>query len=181
MEEPLLTHKRATLTQRWTDAVLNTYPADSARFMRRQKDAFANPGGHLVRQCIEALVDALEQGVEVAKVDAALEGLLKLRTLQDFTPAQAVQFVFIAKTILREELSLPAGDPSWERWDTRIDALALVAFDVYMRCREKVYEVRYNQLKKLNHVMLERANRPATHARSSGSSEWEPNDRGDEG
>ena len=51
-----------------------------------------------------------------------------------------------------------------------------------MGCREKVYEVRYNQLKKLNHVMLERANRgDARAAKRRASQETEPDDRGDEG
>ena len=62
-----------------------------------------------------------------------------------------------------------------------VDALLLVGFDVYMRCREKVYEVRYDQLKKLNHVMLERANRMPRRAKLQETSETEPDDRGDEG
>ena len=181
MEESLLAQRRTALTKRWIDAVLNTYPADAAGFMRRQQDAFANPGGHLVRQCIEALVEALDTGVDREKIVPPLEGLLKLRALQDFTPSQALQFVFTVKTTLREELSFAPQAPEWDTLDTRVDAIALVAFDVYMGCREKVYEVRYNQLKKLNHVMLERANRGPARARSKTSSETEPDDRGDEG
>lgn len=181
MEESLLAQRRSALTKRWIDAVLNTYPEDAASFMRRQKDAFANPGGHLARECIHALVDALENGVERERVEPPLEAFLKLRALQDFTPSQALQFVFTVKTTLRDELDFDAQDPRWNTLDVRVDALALVAFDVYMRCREKVYEVRYNQLKKLNHVMLERANRPPRSASPKVSSDTEPDDRGDEG
>jgi len=182
MEESLLAQRRTALTKRWIDAVLNTYSEDAASFMRRQKNAFANPGGHLVRECIPVLIDALEQGVERDKVEPPLEGLLKLRALQDFTPSQAVQFLFTVKTILREELDFAPGASEWDTLDTRVDALALVGFDVYMRCREKVYEVRYNQLKKLNHVMLERANRGMPRAAElHETSETEPDDRGDEG
>lgn len=180
MEESLLAQRRAALTKRWIDAVLNTYSADAAGFMRRQKDAFANPSGHLVRECIPALIDALEQGVVREKVEPPLEAVLKLRALQDFSPSQAVAFVFTVKTLLREELELDAA--GWDTLDTRVDALGLVAFDVYMQCREKVYEVRYNQLKKLNHVMLERANRGVPRAaKRRASSETDPDDRGDEG
>ena len=33
--------------------------------------------------------------------------------------------------------------------DSRIDALALRAFDVYMGCREQVYELRVNEVKRM--------------------------------
>lgn len=176
----MLAQRRAALTQRWIDAVINTYPTDAAAFMRRQKDAFANPAGHLVRACIPVLIDALESGVDRDKIKGPLEELLKLRALQDFAPSQAVAFIFTVKQMLREELDFAPADQAWNTLDTRVDALVLVAFDVYMQCRERVYEVRYNQLKKLNHVMLERANRmPGSKSRDA--SDPEPDDRGDEG
>ncbi len=181
MKESLLAQRRPALTKRWIDAVLSTYSADAAGFMRRQKDPFANPGGHLIDECIPVLLDALDRGVERDQVEGPLEGLLKLRALQDFTPSEAVAFVFAVKTMLREELDFEPLAPEWSTLDTRVDALGLVAFDVYMRCREKVYEVRYNQLKKMNYVMLERANRDmprAAEGRAPGDPG--PDDRGDE-
>ena len=113
-------------------------------------------------------------------MEPPLEGLLKLRALQDFKPSQAMAFIFTAKTLLREELDFEPIAPEWKTLDGRVDALAMVSFDVYMRCRERVYEVRYNQLKKLNHVMLERANRGMPRATKLPESETEPDDRGDE-
>ena len=115
MEESLLAQRRAALTKRWIDAVLKTYSADAAGFMRRQKDAFANPAGHLVRECVPVLIDALEHGVERDKVGPPLEALLKLRALQDFAPSQAVAFLFTAKTMLREELDLDPHARSGKR------------------------------------------------------------------
>ena len=53
---------------------------------------------------------------------------------EDFTAAQAVAFVFLLKRILRD----PARDE-------RIDALALRAFDLYMQCREKIWEIKAKQ------------------------------------
>ncbi len=179
MEESLLAQRRTALIKRWIDAVLNTYPNDAANFMRRQKDAFANPSGHFVRECIPVLVDALETGVELEKVQPPLEELIKLRALQDYTPSQAVHFIFAIKAILRDELDFKPDAAQWRTLDSRVDELGLIAFDVYMRSREKVYEVRYNQLKKLNHVMLERANRGQM-PRTSKLRKTEPDNRGDE-
>jgi hypothetical protein len=32
--------------------------------------------------------------------------------------------------------------------ETRIDRLALLAFDCYMKCREKIYEIRLGELRR---------------------------------
>ena len=163
MLESLLAKRRASLEKRWLDAVLDTYPAEAARSMKRQQDRFANPAGHLMSDAIPILYDALLQGVVRESVEPPLEKILKLRAVQDFTPSQSVQFLFVIKRLAREALSadVRGADAAavWDAFDTRVDALMLVAFDVYMRCRERVFEVRYNQLKRLNYTMLERANR----------------------
>jgi hypothetical protein len=192
MLESLLAKRRVALEKRWLDAVLDTYPAEAARSMKRQQDRFANPAGHLVSDGIPILCDALQHGVVRENVEPPLEKILKLRALQDFTPSQAVQFLFVVKRLARETLAadVAAVDAAavWDAFDTRVDALALVAFDVYMRCRERVYEVRYNQLKKMNYTMLERANRSLSrHGSSDEQGETESQqapegsgDRGDE-
>ena len=33
------------------------------------------------------------------------------------------------------------------KFESRIDKLAFLAFDIYMKCREKVYEIRVNEIK----------------------------------
>jgi len=41
--EELLAQKKTAVIDKWFDVVAETYPADTAIFIKRQKDPFANP------------------------------------------------------------------------------------------------------------------------------------------
>jgi len=94
-----------------------------------------------------------------------LEGLLRLRkdavverwvgdviALQELTAPQAVGFVFGLKDAIRAEIGPANGDPDlWSQLadlERRIDEIALAAFDVFVECREKVCELRVNEVKR---------------------------------
>lgn len=51
----------------------------------------------------------------------------------------------------------PVRPEEWRELDERIDRLALLAFDVYLACREKVHEIRFTELKNRTHLLLQRA------------------------
>jgi len=66
------------------------------------------------------------------------------------------------KTIAREllEQDLASGAVSREElsdFDRKVDGLALCAFDVYMRCRENLFEVRMTEVKNRTHRLLRMA------------------------
>lgn len=159
MLDRALSDKRSTIVERWLRIVMDTYSDEGAKSMRRQSDRFANPAGHLITTGIGDLFDELLAGARVEQAAEALTEMLKLRALQDLTPTQAVGFVGALKKVVRAEPGLSLTQAQWDELDERVDRLQLCAFDVYMRCRERVYEVRYNQLKKMNYTLLERANR----------------------
>ena len=81
-----------------------------------------------------------------------LEEIIKIRAVQEFTPAKAVSFVFLLKDAIRAQLGDDAKDPrareELRAIDTRVDQLALFAFDVYVMCREKVFSLRLNEIRK---------------------------------
>ncbi len=71
--------------------------------------------------------------------------------MQDFSPSQAVAFIFLLKRVIREELEseIPENQLFDELMiiDSRIDDMALLGFDIYMGCREKIYEIRAKEAK----------------------------------
>jgi hypothetical protein len=83
---------------------------------------------------------------------ASLDEVIRVWAVQDFTPSQAMAFVFIWKKIIREELAQELKDPGLAEacleLESRIDGLALLGFDVYMKRREKLYEIRVDEVKK---------------------------------
>lgn len=103
-------------------------------------DPFRNPVGHAIRDVLPALLDVVLGCVPVLEVRAPLERLMRIRAVQDCTPAQAVAFLFALKPLLRDRMGLDAA------MEDRIDRLALLAFDQYLRCREEAHVVQLREL-----------------------------------
>jgi hypothetical protein len=45
-----------------------------------------------------------------------------------------------------------------QAFENRIDDIALLAFDIYSQCRQKIYEIRVNEVKNQLGRLLKRAN-----------------------
>ena len=73
-----------------------------------------------------------------------------MRAVQDFTPSQAIVFVYLLKDILRQEAAPEAKSEEVREGlaalEARLDRLALMAFDVYMECRERLHRIRVNEV-----------------------------------
>lgn len=61
----------------------------------------------------------------------------------------------LARRVLEEELAGGLIDhEELSDFDRKVEALALLAFDVYMRCRENLFEVRMTELKNRTNRLL---------------------------
>ena len=83
----------------------------------------------------------------------------------EFSASQAVRFVFRLKEVIRAELGKSAKDPliaaEIEKFERRIDRVALAAFDIYVECRERLCQLRVNEMKRRVSWVVERLNRRA--------------------
>jgi len=151
MLENLLLQNKTTILKRWFDLILETYSADTATMMRKDKNQFTNPVGSTISREIEVLFGKLCEGIQDEKCQASLDSILKIRSVQDFAPSKAVRFIFLLKRAigetLKNEICKESVMDEWLKFQSRIDDLALQAFDIYMDCREKVCEIRVNQAK----------------------------------
>ena len=149
--EHLLPQKRAAILERWFQLILETYPADTSRFLKQQKDRFINPVGYTISQEIEALYDELLQEMNSDKLAACLDNIIRIRAVQDFPPSQTIAFIFLLKKAIREELASEIAEnrvlEELLKFESKIDKLVLLALDIYMKCREKVFEIRVNEAK----------------------------------
>jgi hypothetical protein len=133
-----LAQKRGAILERWLDQTLASYPSQTSQFLRNEKDRFRNPVGHTLKEGLATLLDEITGEMDIGNVKPALESIVRLRAVQDFSPAQATSFIFALRQILYDNLE-GGGQPTWQK---RIDELALLAFDLYMRCREEIYEIK---------------------------------------
>ena len=153
-----LAHRRAAILERWRESVLAAYPDDTSRFLKQKKDRFANPVGSTVRQAVEELFEALTQDAEPEQTPEALDQMIRIKAVQDFSPSQALAFILELKAATREVLGGSGPADELLAFESRIDKMALMAFDVYVACREKIYELKANEARSRTFKLLERAN-----------------------
>lgn len=160
--ETLLAEKRSAILETWFDHILDTYPQDAAKFFREQKNRFANPVGTTIAKEINGLLDAVIQGIDPEGVSRFLDNVVRIRAVQDFTPSRAIGFVFALKNVIREALREDLSNPQiWEELlvvESRIDEMAQLAFDIYVKCRLQIYEIRATEFEKRTYRLLKQAN-----------------------
>jgi hypothetical protein len=148
----LLQRNADEIVGRWLEDGFAAYASEAIPALTRQKDRFANPLGHSLRVGIQDVFDALVRGDGDDAVETALEDIVQTRAVQDLTPSEAVGFIFRLKdhvrAVLGSEIEYPGVRPQLAEMDRRIDEVALVAFDLYVAYRERLAELRINEIKR---------------------------------
>ncbi len=147
----LLSQKKAAILGRWLTMIYESYPPETAIFLRKEKDRFDNPAGYRISEGLAGLYGALLQEMERDQILTFLDEIIRIRALQDFAPSQAMAFIFLLKNVIRQELAeeIQKENLAAEILDleSRIDGLALLGFDVYAKRREKLHEIRTGEMK----------------------------------
>jgi hypothetical protein len=149
--QDLLRQHRDAILEAWINSVIDTYPVEASRFFKAQSDQFANPVGNSVRNGLAGIFDQLFQGLDREAVIPILDPIIRIRAIQDFSPSQAVGFVFTLKQIIRKKIQKQLADSrlneEFTALERSVDDLALLAFDIFDGCRERLYDIKANQEK----------------------------------
>lgn len=158
----LLRDKKGSIVERWLKDILSVYSPETCSFLNRRKDRFTNPVGHALRVGTQTILEGLIEGMETDSICRHLDDIIRSRAIQDFSPSQAVSFVFNLKKVVRLELGEEAKDPQLYagliKFEADVDQVALFAFDIYTRCREQVQELRVNEMKRSVAAIMKRFN-----------------------
>jgi hypothetical protein len=157
MSSNLSQDDRTEIVRRWFDVTVDRYPAETAKFLRDQSDPFANPVGAALREELAPILDAILDEQDTASVEPSLDRIVRIRALQDMSPADAVSFVLVLKEVF-PEVAGEASRDSRQEFDRRVDAMLLAAFNVYNRCREQVYDIRVKEIRNRSLKVMERLN-----------------------
>jgi len=173
----LLRENGDAIVRRWLDDALSTYSKDSSAAFKRRKDPFGNPVGHALRVATATIFETLlaetlsnasesnasesnasesnateSNATEPAKMHEHLREVVKMRAVQQFSASQAVGFIFRLKQAVRTKLEATVGDSRFPaellQFDQRVDRIAMEAFDIYVECRERLSELRINEVKR---------------------------------
>ncbi len=149
----LASHRREILDE-WTERIYASYPSDTVVSFRREGAPFSNPVGTRIDQSVEALLNGFLMGAGPETLRQPLDDIVRIRAIQGFNPSDAVSFMFLLRSTVFDLLS--AGEKESLSSDDLnglcgwIEAMASLSFDIYMECREQIFNLKIGELKKLS-------------------------------
>jgi hypothetical protein len=156
-----LSANNPAILKKWLDMMLGSYFPETAQFLQKEKDPFSNPVFHQLSRGLGDILAVLGEDKGVEEATAALDEIIRVLALQDIPPSRALAFMFFLKQVVREELAEALKDPTLApemlELESRIDGLALLGFDGYTERREKLCELKVNEVKARVSGLLRRA------------------------
>lgn len=156
LAEGFRNHKEKII-DKWVEYALSTYL--SSGFFVRERDKFANPVGGNIREALNRLFPLLVAGADAKTYTSPLEQIMSIRSVQEFSPAQAVAPINAVKHITRDVF---AADKERRHlvnelydFEFAVDLALLAAFDIYMQFRERLYQVRIAEIKSGRHILTD--------------------------
>lgn len=177
--DKLLKEKKSEILGLWRDRIFESYHPDARKFLQGERDRFNNPVGSSIKRETEAIYDGLLEKKEDSYFVQPMDNFIRIRSVQDFCPSEAVDFMYILKVSIREkcagELNNAEDADEWLEFEKQIDKLTFMAFDLYMNCREHINRIRVDEIKKRSAMLFEKAQRkPDKDAKKNNN----PNDSG---
>ena len=147
--EKILSKHKAAIAKKWFNLVAQTYAVDTAKFLKSKTDPFANPVGSTMITGLGGILEYLIHSSDPQTLHSHLDSIIRIRAVQGFTPAQATAFILSLKKVMREYFANELQDSrlaaEFTELESEIDQICLMAFDIYMQCREKVYQISANE------------------------------------
>jgi hypothetical protein len=148
---------REKIVNKWVEYTLSTYT--SSGFFVKEHDKFANPVGGNIREALGTLFQLLSKGADSKEFTPSLEQIMSIRSVQEFTPSQAIAPLNAVKHITREVFAADKErkhlvDELYD-FEFAVDLALLAAFDIYMQYRERLYQVRINEIKSGSHILTD--------------------------
>jgi len=161
--QEFLLQAQPELVEQWFQCILTTYPTGTAEFLAHEPNRFRNPVGQTTRSALAQLFAGIVRGIPADELRLPLDEIIRIRAVQDFRASSAVGFLLQLKPLIRQRLRATAtanGMPATlNELEARIDMVALLAFDIYMECREKIYTIKSDAARRRTHILLEHLNR----------------------
>jgi len=152
-----LKKKKDEILSTWVERTLDTYA--SSGFFKKSRDRFANPVGANIREGLSRLYELLLAKADPEEMKAPLDQVIRIRAVQEFTPAQALAPILELKWVVKQVLSADRETRSLltelDVFDCDVDRAALAAFDIYTECREQLYRNRLRELKSGSYILTD--------------------------
>ncbi len=148
----VLRDKKKEVVRRWVEAIFASYPLETKGFLRTIQDPFANPVAHMTKEAGDILYDAMiGEETDTEKVKASLDRFIKFKAIQNVNPSESMAAFYMMKPVLRElvlpEMRSKGKMKYYLETESRLDTLVLLAFDMYIKARDTLSELRIKEIK----------------------------------
>ena len=141
----------------WIERTLDSYT--SSGFFKKSQDQFANPVGANIRTGLTQLFNLLITEADLQEFAKPLDQVIRIRAVQEFTPAQAVAPILELKWVVKQIFSADKECryllSELAPFDCDVDRVALAAFDLYVECRDRLHKARIRELKSGSYILTD--------------------------
>ncbi|MCP4706811.1 MAG: hypothetical protein GY865_19610 [candidate division Zixibacteria bacterium] len=147
-----LLSRKDIILDKWIKSILDGYQFEGARFFTENDNPFHNPVGTKTKSESELILSQILGDMDLAILEKSLEKIIKIRSIQEFSASEAVSFINLLKQVIDDEINseefkdIPNSDIL--NVFARIDKVILMAFDIYMYNRERISQIKINEIKK---------------------------------
>lgn len=161
--DKFLKKNKDMIVEQWFSMIIGTYSEQSVKYLSKKDNTFANPIGAITAVEIEQIYEHLIEPKIDFNISEHLEPIVRMRAVQDFSPAQAAEFILFLKKIVHklvEEQNLQ-NDFSADmfQFESKIDDLLLNVFDLYVTAKTILIEMKAGQENRTWGKMVERLNK----------------------
>jgi len=101
------------------------------------------------------------EGTDANKLAPLLDQVIRVLAVQELLPSQALNFLFYLKRIVRtqaEKQGLSPQDPELLGFDNVVDQLLRLSFDIYVKCRERIFQLKVEEQTLQTEKLIQLAN-----------------------
>ena len=139
--------------QKWYNRMMEGYPPEMRNFWENKENRFTQPVPYTMAQAMHDIYcELIKPQPDEQLVYSQLESMMRICAVQNLPPSGAVRTLFQLKEVIREEANMVELRDSLflqdlQAVETLLDQWTLLAFDIYMEFREKIYELRMKEVR----------------------------------
>lgn len=151
---------REAIFKSWCDLFWSKF-REGESYLRRGADPFENPFAYHIHEAFQKILEYLGKDFNIEDLDPYLDKLAQIRATQEPYLTKALYFLIDFKSLLREKwgdkITEEYGLAAWLEIEDLLDALLLRLGDFYLKYRERLLELKVEEWKRNNYLLLKRA------------------------
>ena len=160
--EDIIKKNEEAICEKWLQLIFKLYPPEVSKFFIQKKDQFENPVGYIISKETKNLFKELINDFNPEIFINSLDEIIKINSIQPVSPSHAIGFIFELKNAIRYTIKNEIIEYGLHNkitdFESKIDKLALHAFDCYMNIREKIFNIKIKESKAMTFKLVDRIN-----------------------